>query len=86
MRTKTPTQIFDQLDRITDTIFIGEWDKLGHVTQESISKVEKLKETALRYIDNIYKIYNVDWRYDPDTKKVNYLSVNAATPVMDYII
>lgn len=66
MRKKSPKQLHEQYARITDYMMFESW-KEGRppkeVRDKVIEKVEKLNAIYRRYVDNIYKLHNVDpWK------------------------
>ena len=66
MRKKSPKKLNEQYVRITDYLMRESW-KNGAPSREErekvCKKIEKLRAIYNRYVDNIYKLHNVDpWK------------------------
>lgn len=73
MRTKTPSQIFEQWQRIA---------KKAN-TPRDIERAKKTATIARLYWENIYTINGIK-RFGGDTSVINHLWEHAATPVNIY--
>lgn len=60
VRKKTPQEINEQLMRIMDYYLCPTYRANEETRERIYKKVSKISQTACRYIDNIYKVANVD--------------------------
>ena len=60
VRKKTPQEIIEQLMRIMGYYLCPTYRANEETRERIYKKVSKISQTACRYIDNIYKVANVD--------------------------
>lgn len=60
VRKKTPQEINEQLMRIMHYYLCPTYRANEETRERIYKKVSKISQTACRYIDNIYKVANVD--------------------------
>lgn len=60
VRKKTPQEINEQLMRIMDYYLCPTYIANEETRERIYNKVLKIDKTAVRYVDNIYKVANVD--------------------------
>ncbi len=85
-RTKTPEQISNQCAALMHRTALKYWDGKQYQNHDQMmSKLEFIKATAWRYIDNIYLANGMSRRdQQTQTAKSNEVWSNAATPRETY--
>lgn len=85
-RTKTPEQISNQCNTLMHRTALKHWDgKQYQDHAQMMSKLDFIRSTAWRYIDNIYNINGMDKKgQQTQTAKSNEIWHNAATPCEIY--
>ena len=73
-RKKTPHILFRQMMRITDYLMCESW-KNGvppskEVRRKVLEKVKKIESIYVRYVDNIYKLHNMEMNGSDESNHV----------------
>lgn len=85
MRTKTPKQIFEQWDRLSDALLLKSWNGKDYADARYNAMYDRIDEAADRYIDNIYKACGVENHLmDIRVKRCNFIWSEKAFPASVY--
>lgn len=83
MRTKTPKQIHEQWERLSDALLLASWNGHEYANARYNAMFEHVTEKAKEYIHNIYALSGCDQR-TASAARANYIWATAATPVSTY--